>query len=176
MKGAPNAPDGKRSHLPRNRRNRRDKFKGRVRETLAGMKGWRPSASKGPKPVRAPFKRANSCRTSDRSACLFPRVLGPRAHNPGDPWTPGFPFWRNEAPRPFGRAETAPTRPTRTPSAILKTAPALHLHKEDRRNRERRPKDRNSPRRARNRTTGGGHTYIAATLEAGIGPKMKKAL
>ena len=44
MKGVLKTPDGKRPHPPRNRRNRREAPKGRGCETLAGMKGWRPSA------------------------------------------------------------------------------------------------------------------------------------
>ena len=35
------------------------------------MKGWRPSANQRLEPDRALFKRTYSCRTSDRSACLF---------------------------------------------------------------------------------------------------------
>ena len=47
-------------------------FKGRGREILFGMKGWRPSACPiGPKTGSGLVKRAYSCRTSDRSACLF---------------------------------------------------------------------------------------------------------
>jgi len=39
---------------------------------------WRatPVRLKRSKPVRALFKRAYFCRTSDRRACLFPRVPG----------------------------------------------------------------------------------------------------
>jgi hypothetical protein len=54
---------------------------------------------------------------------------GKRSHPPrmSDPGTPGFPSRAHQAPRPAGRAERAPTRLTKTRSAILKTAPALHL-------------------------------------------------
>ena len=62
-----NAPDGRRPHPPRNRRNKREVFKDRHCETLAGMKGWRLSAGQGLEPDRALFKRTYSCRTSDRS-------------------------------------------------------------------------------------------------------------
>ena len=72
MKGAQDAPDGKRPHPPRMGETEGISIKGRGCEILAGMKGWRPSACPlGSKPVRARFKRTNSCRTSDRSACLF---------------------------------------------------------------------------------------------------------
>ncbi len=89
MKGALNAPDLKAAaSASKSAQPKGQGSKTGVRETVTGMKGWSPSACpSGSKPVRAPFKRANSCRTSDRSACLFPRVLGPRAHNPGDPRT-----------------------------------------------------------------------------------------
>ena len=60
------------------------------------MKGWRPSACQGSTPDRAFFKRAFSCWTSDRSACLFPRGSAPR---PGlmtrGSMDPGFPFSRS---------------------------------------------------------------------------------
>src|SRR5271165_4432589 len=59
-------------------RNGREASKGRGSRDTRGMKGWRPSAiPKGPKPVRA-FCGRILCRTSDRSACLFPRGPGPR--------------------------------------------------------------------------------------------------
>ena len=85
-------------------RNGREASKGRGSRDTRGMKGWRPSAiPKGPKPVRA-FCGRILCRTSDRSACLFPRGPGPgprprvmtrlmtRGSWLGDPWTVGFPF------------------------------------------------------------------------------------
>ena len=80
------------------------------------MKGCRPSACPlGSKPVRAYLCGRNLCRTSDRSACLWP---GPRRFCSADAWGS---FSRDEAPRPTGRTETAPDRPR------LQTAPALHL-------------------------------------------------
>ena len=97
------------------------------------MKGWRLSAiPKGSTPDRALSGRI-LCRTSDRSACLFPRAPGPRprAHDPGIrtrgcSWTPGSLFLRNCGSRPPSRTNDAQA------SAILKTAPALHLIKEAR--------------------------------------------
>jgi hypothetical protein len=80
------------------------------------MKGWRPSAiPKGSKPVRA-LLRTNSCRTSDRSACLL--SLGPRAFGP---WTPGSPFGQR------GSAADGSDGNGVQASATTKTAPALRL-------------------------------------------------
>jgi hypothetical protein len=56
MKGALNAPDGKRPHPPRNRRNRRDKLEDRRRETLLRHEGLAPVRLQGSKPVRALFQ------------------------------------------------------------------------------------------------------------------------
>jgi hypothetical protein len=86
--------------------------------------------SKGSKPVRA-LLRANSCRTSDRSACLFPQGLGLMTRAP---WTPDslFAFIGSAA------AESDKRRPS---VRDHETAPALHLleqaggtENEDRRN------------------------------------------
>jgi hypothetical protein len=77
MKGALNAPDE--SGRIRMSETKGLVFEGRGHEILQGMKGWRLSAlSIGSKPVRALSQRAYSCRTSDRSACLFPKVPLPR--------------------------------------------------------------------------------------------------
>jgi hypothetical protein len=97
------APVGKRPHPPGTGKTE-GKIKGRDCETL-GMKGWRPSAiAKGSKPGSG-FLRTNSCRTSDRSACLFPRVSGSLSVDAGSL------FALNQAQRPPGRAETPPERP-----------------------------------------------------------------
>jgi hypothetical protein len=63
-------------------RNEGISLEGRGRERLLGMKGWRPSAILKARNRFGVFTRANSCRTSDRSACLS-SVLGPRSHDPG---------------------------------------------------------------------------------------------
>ena len=114
---------------PLARANRRDKnSKAGVREKLAGMKGWRPSAwSLGSKPVRALIQAdVILCRTSDRSACLYPRVLGPRAHDPGSVDV-GIPLLARTRLR--GRQVGRKWRSRVSQDAIrdLKKAPALHL-------------------------------------------------
>ena len=76
MKGALNTPDGKRPHS-----HRMGKTEGNIKRQ--GFK--RHSRHEGLAPVRysqrpetgSGLLRANSCRTSDRSACLFPRGPGP---------------------------------------------------------------------------------------------------
>jgi hypothetical protein len=69
------------------------------------MKGWRPSACLGSTPDRA-LRRTHSCRTSDRSPCLYcaPRSPGSR---PGD-WSvdaavPRFPPVRLAAAKSDGQ-------------------------------------------------------------------------
>ena len=111
--------DGKRPPFASTGANEGIRSKAGVRETVAGMKGWRPSAAKARNRFGLFPKRAYSCRTSDRSACLSPRLLGLWSVNVG------FPLSLDEAPRPTGRTETAP---------------ALHLLIR-RRNRTRRQKD-----------------------------------
>ena len=44
---------------------------------LAGMKGWRPSASRARNRFGLFVKRASSCQTSDRSACPCSRSWAP---------------------------------------------------------------------------------------------------
>ena len=88
------------------------------------MKGWRPSAWHKLETGSGLVKRANSCRTSDRSACLFREVLGPGSMTRDVSWTPGSLFALNQAPRPTSRTDRAHASP------ILETAPALHLPRE----------------------------------------------
>ena len=76
------------------------------------MKGWRPSAWLKLETGSGLVKRANSCRTSDRSACLFRKV-------PRGPQVP-FRVQRGSA------ADTSGGKGAHA-SASLKTAPALHL-------------------------------------------------
>ncbi len=141
MKGVLKAPDGKRPHPPRTDETEGISIKGRGCEILLRHEGLAPVRLPSSKPVRALFKRAYSCRTSDRSACLFPRVPGLLLRGRA------VPFSRNEAPRPAGRAETAPTRLIETLFAIVKRRQPFACSR-DRRNPKRRPKDRrNNPRR-----------------------------
>jgi len=119
MKGALNAPDGRRPHPPRTGETEGTSLKGRDREILfKGMKGWRPSAPKA-RAGSGFFKRTHFCRTSDRSACLFPKFSIPVLMTRGFVNT-RFPFSCSEAPRPASRTARVPTRLTKTPSAILK--------------------------------------------------------
>ena len=83
------------------------------------MKGWRPSAVRWLETGSGLVKRANFCRTSDRSACLFPWVLGVFA-----PWTPWFPsFMRLQLAASWSDKRRLNIRDN-------KTAPALRLLKE----------------------------------------------
>ena len=118
------APDGKRPHP-----HRMGKTEGKHQK--AGV--VRHSRHEGLAPVRYSQRpetglgllRANSCRTSVRSACLFPRGLDPRsralsylgimARGSVDR---GVPFSRSSGPRPLSGTNNARA------SAILKTAPA----------------------------------------------------
>ena len=101
---------------------------GRIRIAWAKRKGSikrqgfkRYSRHEGLAPVRLSkgpnrfglFCERISCRTSDRSACLFPRGLSPRTYVPGSV-DRGAPFSRSSAPRPPGRTDRART------SAIMK--------------------------------------------------------
>ena len=98
MKGVVNAPDGKRPHSPRmGKTEGKHQKAGVVRHSR--HEGLAPvRLSKGPE-TGSGLLRANSCRTSDRSACLFPQVPVPGLMS-RDPWTPGFPFRAHQAPRP----------------------------------------------------------------------------
>ncbi len=121
MKGALNTPDGKRPHP-----HRMGKTEGNIKRQ--GFK--RHSRHEGLAPVRysqrpetgSGLLRANSCRTSDRSACLFPRDPGPRPPL-RDPRTVGFPF---RAHRLCGR-RVGQIRPS---VRDKKKAPALRLLRE----------------------------------------------
>jgi hypothetical protein len=120
MKGALNTPDGKRPHS-----HRVGKTEGKHQK--AGV--VRHSRHEGLAPVplvqrldagSGLGKRTNSCRTSDRSACLFPQVLGLMVQ--GAP----VPFSRSSASRPPGRTDRARA------SAILKGAsPSPRLKRQD---------------------------------------------
>ena len=90
-------------------------IKGRGCEILAGMKGWRPSACLKLETGSGSFQA--DVYLPDIGSIGLSFSAGPR----------GFcsegarvPVSHNEAPRPAGRTETAPTRPTKTPSAIVK--------------------------------------------------------
>ena len=124
MKGVLKTADGKRPHPHRNRRNRKEAPKGRGCETLAGMRGSRPSAIQKRLETGSGSFRASSCRTSDRSACLYLAGLGAFARGPEFPVAQrGFPAaqWTKGAQA----------------SAILNRA-SPHLLNEDWRNPKRR--------------------------------------
>ena len=146
-----NAPDGKRPHPPRIGETEGMNSKTGIVRYSSGMKGWRQSASRRPEPDRAPLKRTYFCRTSDRSACLFSRVLGsPRG-------TPLAPF---VAPLRLAAAESDKCRRTIRDHSM---APALRLPNEagGTENEDRRTED--EP---------GANTQLAA-FEAGTGSKIK---
>ena len=94
------------------------KLEGRGRETLAGMKGWRPSAAKARNRIGLfSSGRISAGHRIDRP--VFIPVLGLLVRG-----RQGFPFRAHEAQRPPSRAETAPERPR------SEKAPALHLLQE----------------------------------------------
>jgi hypothetical protein len=79
------------------------------------MKGWRPSAKPKARPRIGLLKRTYSCRTSDRSACLFPWGSVSWLFTGDAPRTTKFPrVTAQSGSRPPGRAEMAPKRLTRT--------------------------------------------------------------
>jgi hypothetical protein len=94
------------------------------------MKGWRPSAILKARNRIGPFmKRTHSCRTSDRSACLFPWGSRSPGCDPGIGGRHGSLRSPLEARgRQVGRKWRE--RPTKTQSAIRKMAPALHFLQE----------------------------------------------
>ena len=100
-------------------------FKGRGREILFGMKGWRPSACPiGPKTGSGLVKRAYSCRTSDRSACLFRGSSVPGLMTRGLVLDAGFPFRAQS-----GSAADRSGRNRAQASATMKRRqPFTHLH------------------------------------------------
>jgi hypothetical protein len=91
------------------------------------MKGWRPSAWLRLDAGSGSFQADVFLPDIGSIGLSYPPVLGPRACTRGS-LEAEVPFFRDEAPRLAGRAETAPTRLTKSPSAI-QTAPALHLLK-----------------------------------------------
>jgi hypothetical protein len=96
-------------------------LEGRDRETLPGMKGWRPSASKA-RAGSGFFKRTYSCRTSDRSPCLSPGSSVPGLD-------PGMPAGRHSSPVPLRLAAAKSDGHGVQAIRDRKAAPALHsLH------------------------------------------------
>ena len=126
MKGALKRARRKAAAFASHGQNGREASKGRGSRDTRGMKGWRPSACPKARNRFELFYGRILCRTSDRSACLFPRVLGPRprALDPGitrGSARGGFPSSRNEARgRQVGRK-------WRRKRSAIETAPALHL-------------------------------------------------
>jgi hypothetical protein len=110
------------------------RLKGRHREILPGMKGWRPSAWLGLETGSGSFKRTYSCRTSDRSRCLFSPVLGL------------LPCGRRVSLSALIRRRGRQVGRRRPSVCDQKTAPALRLVHETWRNGRRRPKERQPAR------------------------------
>jgi hypothetical protein len=140
--------------------NRRDKLRDRGCETLAGMKGSRPSASQRLEPDRALLKRTYSCRTSDRSPCLY-RALIAALHSPSRDGRPsGRPMergQRGQRPRPRARQFLGSALEARGRNVGRKWRPSVRdrngaspsLAREDRRTPKRNERT-NSPKRTSN--------------------------
>jgi hypothetical protein len=165
MEGALNAPDGKRPHPPR-ATNRRDNAQAGVRETLAGMKGWRPPATQRLETGSGSFQADVFLPDIGSIGLSFP-LLGSRAH--GDPWTARFPDVR--AIR-LAAAESDKWRPSvsqRRESAI-EMAPALHLLQETGGPRNEDEKERQT------RSEQAAPTLPVAAFKAESAHKRKKAV
>ena len=100
----------------------REVFKGRDCETLAGMKGWRPSAWLKLETGSGSLSSGRILAGHRIDRCLFPRVLGPRprAHNPGMSRGSRVPLF---AVRLRGRR----VGPMASRESAIEMAPALHL-------------------------------------------------
>ena len=118
MKGALNAPDGKRSHSQSYGQNGREASKGRSCETLAGMKGWRPSALCIGLETGSGLLRANSMPDIGSIGLPLSTVLGLMVHGPR------FPFSRSSGSAAAGSGKGPPR------VRDHEKAPALHSRRE----------------------------------------------
>ena len=124
MKGVLKAPDGKRPLTP-HEAIPKGRLKGRVRETLAGMKGWRPSAlAKGSKTGSGFLSGRNSA--------------GHRIESPVFSRAPWIPVDAGSHGYRLHGAGRLPSRTRRTTVRDLKTVPALRLLQETLRTPKRR--------------------------------------
>jgi hypothetical protein len=137
-----NPPDKKRPHPPHMGEPKGITLEDRHCETLAGMKGWRPSAAQRLETGWGSFQADLILAGHRIDRPVFP-LLGPRAHDPGDPWTPGFPFSRNKA---RGRQVGRRRRPIASHKDAIhdpkRMAPALRLPEKSGRPRNEDEKER----------------------------------
>jgi hypothetical protein len=166
MKGALNAPDRKRPHPPRNRRNRREGSKAGVREILLRHEGLVPvRLSIGSKPVRALSSGLILAgHRIDRPVfSAGPRSPGSR---PGDaPWTPGSLFALIKVRgRQVGRKRRPSVRQRRNPRSTWRQP---FTCSRDRRNRKEDRRSDKQPKANKQRLR-------RAAFRAGSGSKKRK--